>query len=238
MKKLKQVYDTVQYSITTKEEVLAMDQTEVVNRRLELQSGHGVRHRGHALDSSRDVAIRDAALDLLSEIGYDRLTMDAVAARAHASKATIYRRWQGKAALVADALNCSKGSMLEPDTGSLESDFAALSHASCSQESRFNAQIMLGLITALAHDAELRDVVRERMIEPRTKVIRKIFERAVARGEISPERNLDLLVSLFPALMIQQVLVTGELPDTDFSSRVFNDLILPLATAPSSPINS
>ena len=102
-----------------------MDQTEVVNRRLELQGGHGIRHRGHPLDTSRDAAIRDAALDLLSEIGYDRLTMDAVAARAHASKATIYRRWQGKAALVVDALNCSKGSMLEPDTGSLAGDFAA-----------------------------------------------------------------------------------------------------------------
>jgi AcrR family transcriptional regulator len=205
---------------------------------LALQGGHGLRHRGHALDTSRDVAIREAALDLLSEIGYDRLTMDAVAARAHASKATIYRRWQGKAALVVDALNCSKGSMIEPDTGSLEDDLASFSQASCSQESRFNAQIMLGLITALAHDAELRDVVRERMIEPRTKVIRSIFERAVRSGEISTERNLDLLVALLPALMIQQVLITGELPDTDFSTRVINDVILPLATASTSPINS
>jgi AcrR family transcriptional regulator len=215
-----------------------MDQTEVVNRRLGLQNEHGVRHGGHALDTSRDVAIRDAALDLLSEIGYDRLTMDAVAARAHASKATIYRRWQGKAALVVDALNCSKGSMVAPDTGTLEGDLALLSQGSCSQESRFNAQVMLGLITALAHDAELRDVFRERMIEPRQLVIRSIFDRAVARGEISPERNLDLLVSLFPALMIQQVLVTGELPDTEFSLRVINDVILPLATASSHPINS
>jgi AcrR family transcriptional regulator len=214
-----------------------MDHTEVVNRRLELQGGHGIRHRGHPLDTSRDVAIRDAALDLLSEIGYDRLTMDAVAARAHASKATIYRRWQGKAALVVDALNCSKGSMVDPDTGSLESDLAALGQGFCSQESRVNAQIMLGLITALAHDAELRDVFRERMIEPRTRLIRSIFERAVARGEVSTERNLDLLVSLFPALMIQQVLITGELPDTDFSWHVINDVILPLATAPTNPVN-
>jgi AcrR family transcriptional regulator len=215
-----------------------MDQTEVVNRRLALQGGHGARHRGHPLDTSRDVAIRDAALDLLSEIGYDRLTMDAVAARAHASKATIYRRWPGKAALVVDALNCSKGSITEPNTGSLQGDLATLGQRSCSQESRFNAQVMLGLITALGHDAELRDVVRERMIEPRTKVIRQIFERAVARGEVSPERNLDLLVSLLPALMIQQVLITGELPDTDFSFRVINDVILPLATASSTPVNS
>jgi AcrR family transcriptional regulator len=215
-----------------------MDQTEVVNRRLELQGGHGIRHRGHPLDTSRDAAIRDAALDLLSEIGYDRLTMDAVAARAHASKATIYRRWQGKAALVVDALNCSKGEMVEPDTGSLAGDFAAISQGVCSQESRFNAQIMLGLITALAHDVELRDVVRERMIEPRTNAIRKIFERAVVRGEVSPDRNLDLLVSLFPALMIQQVLIKGELPDAEFSEHVINDVILPLATASTNPFNS
>jgi len=215
-----------------------MDQTDVVNRRLGLQGGHGARHHGHALDTSRDVAIRDAALDLLSEIGYDRLTMDAVAARAHASKATIYRRWQGKAALVVDALNCSKGTMTEPDTGTLSGDLAMLGHASCNQESRFNAQIMLGLITAIAHDAELRDVVRERMIAPKTKVIRSIFERAVARGEVSPERNLDLLASLIPALMMQQVLITGELPDTEFSEHVINDVILPLATASNSPVNS
>lgn len=215
-----------------------MDHTEVVDRRLELQSGHGLRHRGHALDTSRDVAIREAALDLLAEIGYDRLTMDAIAARAHASKATIYRRWQGKAALVVEALNCSKGSMSEPDTGSLEGDLAILSQGSCNQESRFNAQVMLGLITALAHDAELREVFRERMIEPRTKVIRAIFERAVARGEVSPERNLDHLVSLFPSLMIHQVLITGELPNTDFSRSVIYDVILPLATASTTPVNA
>jgi AcrR family transcriptional regulator len=208
-----------------------MNQTDVVNRRLELQGGHGIRHRGHPLDTSRDAAIRDAALDLLAEIGYDRMTMDAVAARAHASKATIYRRWQGKASLVVDALNCSKGTIVEPDTGSLEGDFAVLSQGTCSQENRVDAQIMLGIITALAHDGELREVFRVRMIEPRTRVIRSIFERAVERGEVSTERNLDLLVSLFPALMIQQVLVTGELPDTDFASRVIHDVILPLATA-------
>jgi AcrR family transcriptional regulator len=164
--------------------------------------------------------------------------MDAVAARAHASKATIYRRWPGKAALVVDALHCSKGTMSEPDTGSLEGDLTSLSQGSCSQESRFNAHVMLGLITALAHDVELRDVFRERMIEPRTKLIRQIFERAVARGEVSTERNLDLLVALFPALMIQQVLITGELPDADFALNVINDVILPLATASTDPRTS
>jgi AcrR family transcriptional regulator len=59
------------------------------------------------------------ALELLAEIGYDRLTIDAVAARAHASKPTIYHRWSGKAELVVDALGCLKGAPPLPDTGSL-----------------------------------------------------------------------------------------------------------------------
>jgi len=224
------MYDTVQYRCETLKGKI-MDHTETVDRRLGMQSAHGVRHQGHTLDSSRDVAIRDAALDLLSEIGYDRLTMDGIAARAHASKATIYRRWQGKAALVVDALNCSKGEAHDVDTGSLEGDLAAISEGACSQESRFNSNLMLGIITALAHDDELRQVFRERMIHPRTVVMRGIFERAVERGEVSPGRNIDLLVSLFPALMIQQVLITGELPDADFTWHVVHDVILPLATA-------
>jgi AcrR family transcriptional regulator len=58
---------------------------------------------GRSLDSSRDLALREAALALLAEVGYDRLTMDAVAARARAGKTTIYRRWPGKAELVVDA---------------------------------------------------------------------------------------------------------------------------------------
>ena len=74
---------------------------------------------GRSLDSSRDLVLREAALALLAEVGYDRLTMDAVAARARAGKTTIYRRWAGKAELVVDALNSLKGGRGSPGTGSL-----------------------------------------------------------------------------------------------------------------------
>ena len=66
---------------------------------------HETRHRGgRYLDSSRDLILREATLALLAEVGYDRLTMDAVAARARAGKTTIYRRWPGKAELVVDSV--------------------------------------------------------------------------------------------------------------------------------------
>jgi AcrR family transcriptional regulator len=207
-----------------------MDTTEIIEE-TERMADHDTGTQGRALDASRDVAICQATMDLLAEIGYDNITMDAVAARAHASKATIYRRWPGKAALVVDALQRSKGSMNDPDTGSLIGDLEAMGEGFCSPENSFNAKIMLGLVAAIAHDAEIRDVFRERMIEPRVNGMRKMFERAVERGEVSRECNLDLLVSLFPALLIQQVLITGEMPDAAFVAQVRRDVILPLATA-------
>jgi AcrR family transcriptional regulator len=189
-------------------------------------------HRGRYLDASRDVALRNAALELLSEIGYDRLTIDAIAARAGAGKTTIYRRWPGKAELVVDALNCHSESMMIPDTGSLRGDLEAIARSSSSMHNQFDAQVMLGLITALAHDAGLRQVFREKLMDPHAAELKQVFERAITRGEVSKDRNLELLVPLFRALVIQQLLISGELPDVLFAEQVMNDVIFPLATAP------
>src|SRR5262245_37799618 len=78
----------------------------------------------------REQAIIDATVCLLAEIGYEAMTMDAVAARARASKATIYRRWPGKPQLVGDALRrCGPGPKAEiPHTGSLRGDLIAMLH--------------------------------------------------------------------------------------------------------------
>ena len=80
------------------------------------------------IEGEREVAIFDATLRLLATSGYDRLTMDAVAADAKASKATLYRRWQTKADLVVDSLVWLKSCMPHdiPDTGSLRGDVLAL----------------------------------------------------------------------------------------------------------------
>jgi len=193
-----------------------------------------VPHRGRSLDASRDVALRDAALELLAEIGYDRLTIDSVAARARASKTTIYRRWPGKAELVVDAMNCRKGKTTVPDTGSLRGDLDAIAKTSTSADNETDTQVILGLITALARDAELRAVFREQLVDPRTALMKEVFERAVARGEVAEDRNLDLLTSVFPALVIHQLLMSGETPDADFAASVMDDVLFPLATAPGS----
>jgi AcrR family transcriptional regulator len=191
-----------------------------------------VHHRGgRYLDSSRDPILRETALVLLAEVGYDRLTMDAVAARARAGKTTIYRRWPGKAELVVDALNSLKGVPDIPDTGSLRQDLRVLAESITSAESRFGAQVTIGMLNALAHDAELRRVFQEKFIAPRMAAFRTVFERAVARGEMPDGHDLDLLARLFPALALHQLAMSGELPDTRFAGQIMDEVVYPLATA-------
>src|SRR3954451_7532673 len=79
-------------------------------------------HLRPRVEGDRERQILDAALEVLAEVGYDRLTMDAVAHRAKASKATLYRRWNSKATLVVEALARTKGVPVVPDTGDLRGD--------------------------------------------------------------------------------------------------------------------
>ncbi|HEY2305630.1 MAG TPA: TetR/AcrR family transcriptional regulator [Streptosporangiaceae bacterium] len=189
-------------------------------------------HGGRYLDSSRDLVLRDAALALLAEVGYDRLTLDAVAARARAGKTTIYRRWRNKAELVVDALNSLKGVPDIPDTGSLRRDLRALAESLTSAESRFGAQVTIGMVSALARDGELRRVFGEKFIAPRMAGFRTVFERAVARREMPGGHDLDLLARLFPALALQHLVTSGELPGTQLACQIMDEVVYPLATAP------
>jgi AcrR family transcriptional regulator len=187
---------------------------------------------GRPLDASRDDALREAALTLLAEIGYDRLTVDKIAACAGAGKATIYRRWSGKAELVVDALMCQKGDFNAPDTGNLRDDLTALAHQADSHKDQpLDTEVMIGLVTALPHDPELRDVFQERLINPHLETLKVVFERAVARGEIAPVQNLDAVVSILPALVMHRFIVVGTPPDEQFFLSIIDDVILPLVQA-------
>lgn len=187
---------------------------------------------GRRLDSARNAVFRRAVLELLAEVGYERLTMEAVASRARTSKPTLYRRWAGKAELVVDALDDLKGGLAVPDTGSLRGDLHSLAESIVSPDSRLGAQVTIGMVNALARDHDLRRVFTSNFVSPRTTVARAIFERAVARGEMPEGHDLDLLARLLPALALQQLVTTGELPDVRFAADVVDEVIHPLAVAP------
>jgi len=111
------------------------------------------------VEGDREQEIFDATLQVLEEVGYDRLTMDAVASAARASKATLYRRWNGKVALVIDALISQKGQPVVPDTGTLRGDLHSLLHGALNTFGRGRGQFVARLLREAGHHPEITDLV-------------------------------------------------------------------------------
>lgn len=183
------------------------------------------------IEGEREQEILEATLEVLGESGYDRLTMDAVAARAKASKATLYRRWNGKAALVIDALCSHKEWDDRPlDTGDLRGDLRA---AFCGMGglTDVNTLAILGaVLTAIGRDGEFAEAFRRDFIGPKEALSRQIFERAVERGEISADVDLDIIVPALPGIILHRALFLGELPTPELVDRVIDNVIVPAAT--------
>src|SRR5438445_7159203 len=119
------------------------------------------------LDPEREQAILGATLEVLAETGYDALRLDVIAARAKASKATLYRHWPSKADLVVAAVKCYKQTdhLAETDTGSLRGDLLASLRAIADTMTGPTGQIMAGLVIAMQRDDELAHTVRISMLE-------------------------------------------------------------------------
>jgi AcrR family transcriptional regulator len=184
---------------------------------------------GSGRGPARESAICGAALELLAEVGYEQMSMDAVAARARASKATIYRRWPGKRELVVHAIRCRGPQQVElPDTGSLRGDIIAtlrLVHEGIGAQ---DVALLAGVLRAMRGAPEIADSLRKQMIEDKREIGRTIVRRAVERGELGPAADPEMFHEVAPALMFFRVLVTGEPIDEDFLAHAADDVLIPL----------
>jgi AcrR family transcriptional regulator len=186
----------------------------------------------------REGEILDATVDLLLDVGYDRLTMDAVASRAKASKATLYRRWAGKHSLVVDALMRSKRSpdLADVDTGSLRGDLLATYCGPGGFAGKDNPAMLAATITALHTDEEFATEFRARFLSPKLEVSRRIYARARERGELAPGTDLDVLVPALAGILLHRVFLLGLPVDVRTVETVIDQIILPAATGrPYSP---
>jgi len=183
----------------------------------------------------RETAILRATLELLAESGYDQLTIDAVAARARCSKATIYRRWPGKAALVITAVRRHAGQPVTaaPDTGSLRSDLQAALQVMRSTLSGQDAALILGLLIAMHRDPELADAVREQVLHAKREVFGAVIARAAARGDVPAMTDVALLAEICSAVLLSRLLVTGDLLDDAFTQHLVDAVLLPALGLPS-----
>jgi AcrR family transcriptional regulator len=140
-------------------------------------------------------AILEATLQLLAEVGFSALTVEGVASRAGVGKATIYRRWASKLPLVVEAFGGLPG-MEDFDTGDLGEDLKKMLR---SYIQAFNATALSAVLPSLAgeraHNPELAKVFEPVSLARRGPLVRA-FERAVERGEISPDLDLELACDL------------------------------------------
>jgi AcrR family transcriptional regulator len=186
---------------------------------------------GRKRDHSRDGAILDAAIDVLGEVGYTAMTMDMVAVRAKAGKATVYRRWASKEELILDAVARMKGSAVDlqdlPDTGDLREDLIALFRPQSAQEDTRRLNAMAGLASLLSHRAVFAEAAHSALIEPWSEAHRLLMGRAVGRGEIPAAADIETICEVLPTMAAYRTIVQRKPFDRDFLVTTVDVLIMP-----------
>ncbi|MEV7377400.1 TetR/AcrR family transcriptional regulator [Streptomyces lydicus] len=170
----------------------------------------------------------DVVLELLAEVGYERFSMDLVARRARASKATLYQRWPSKAELVVDALKEHQPVVSGPDTGSLPGDLRALLMAWLAGWDARDRGLMLALLEGSRRDEELARLREERLGSPIRQAAEAALTRARRRGEITGRIDAELLLELPFALVLLRVLVRDERPGRELADRIVDGIVAPL----------
>lgn len=184
---------------------------------------------GRPRDKSRDVAIENAAVEILREVGYEHLTIEAVAARAQVSKATIYRRWKNKAALVADSVHhyafCKAPTI---DTGTLRGDLIEILAEKVKTMKSADGQLIAGLMCMARTDEDLSEVLTERLSGYASAAHTAIFDRAILRGEIPADTKRELVIQLVPAVIGFRIFMARENINRKFIESFVDDVLLPV----------
>jgi len=197
-----------------------MSQTYAATESTQEQQATGARRTpGRPRSEDARKAILRSTLKLLQEVGFPDLSIESIATDADVGKATVYRWWPNKAALVADAFSSSADSELRfPDTGSVRSDVSIqMKHLVRVLRGR-RGRIVAALIGGGQADPELIEAFRDRFMMPRRQEAYGILRRGIARGELPENLDLDLTLdtlygSLYFRFLIRQTGLTDEYVD-------------------------
>lgn len=169
------------------------------------RNGDTKRPPGRPRSEAARRAILSSTLRLLQRTGFNDLCIEAIASDANVSKATVYRWWPNKGALVVDAFSSSVRKQLQfPDTGSVYSDMSLqMNHLVEIFRSR-RGQIVAALIGGGQSDPELIEAFRERFVRPRRLEAYATLQRGVDRGELPRHTDFDLILdSLYGAIYMR-----------------------------------
>jgi AcrR family transcriptional regulator len=181
---------------------------------------------GRPRSAAADDAILDAATELFCEVGYDGLSVEAVAARAGVGKTTIYRRYDTKLDLVMAALRCvAKDAMKAPETGSLRTDLLALAegyHRMLTSTTAGRAIPMT--LAAKAQNPEMA-AAHDEFVQGRRRVAVTVIDAGIARGELPAGIDATLIADALTGALFMRVFVTGQPVDAAYREQLI-DLLL------------
>ncbi|ODH00106.1 TetR family transcriptional regulator [Nostoc sp. KVJ20] len=144
-----------------------------------------------------DQAILQATLDLLAEVGYESMSIEAIASRAGVGKTTIYRRYTSKEELVADAIESLRDDLVIPDTDSFWGDMDILiNNAAKKIDSPLGRQTLALIISTASSNPQFAEVYWTKYTKLRREAFSKILERAKSRGEIHKDADVELIIDL------------------------------------------
>jgi len=169
-------------------------------------------------------AILDATLELLRETGFSGLAIESVATRAGVGKATIYRRWTSKVPLIIEAMRRIP-EIPTPDTGSIANDLAEVLRSSIDVlRSTPLAHVLPSLVGERNRDAELSEAL-DGFVAERRKPLLRMLERAVERGELPPDADLELGVDLILGPFVVRLFFTAGPVDPDLVRPIVDSVI-------------
>ncbi|AJC54261.1 TetR/AcrR family transcriptional regulator [Streptomyces sp. 769] len=186
---------------------------------------------------NRTETIMRAALDLALEVGYAKLSIEAVAARAGVGKHTVYRRWSSRGLLFLDAvLSLSTERLKHPDTGDVVADL---------RETMNKAVDLLGrppwgplyqaLIGEAQHDPEVAATLNRRFIEPQTADTLARLKAAKDQGELAPDFDLDLAFDILSGPLYYRLLITQQPITPDYIDHVLQAVFAGMSPRPRTP---
>jgi len=148
-------------------------------------------------------AILQAALELLAEVGFEAMSIDAIAARAGVGKTTIYRRYNGKEELVADAIESIREEVLIPDTGTLWGDIDVLiENAAQMTLSPLGRQTVAMIMSSAASNSGFAQIYWTKYMQPRRQAFAIVIERAKARNEVQKDLDSGLVFDTMSGIML------------------------------------
>ncbi|WP_079102740.1 TetR/AcrR family transcriptional regulator [Streptomyces sp. TP-A0356] len=186
-----------------------------------------LRRRGAVLER----AILDATLEQLSTVGWSGLTMEGVAAGAQTGKAAVYRRWQSKEDLVADALQAGLPRFDQaPDLGSVREDLLAL----CRQAREAMYSRPGFAVRSVIHECDPMQVERFHgviyggVVEPTVRLLREVIDRGIKRGEVRPDAANGYVFDAIPAMMMYRSKMCGSEWSEQDIEEMIDQLMVPL----------